>query len=64
MATSFGNDEVKEAIFSMHPNKSSAPDGLNPAFFQKNWGIVGLDVTSACISILEEGVLTAFLSSH
>lgn len=26
-------EEVKEAVFSMHPDKSPGPDGLNPAFF-------------------------------
>lgn len=26
-------DEVKEALFSMHPDKSPGPYGLNPAFF-------------------------------
>lgn len=26
--------EVKQAVFSMHPDKSPGPDGLNPAFFQ------------------------------
>lgn len=27
------SDEVKEAVFRMHPDKSLVPDGLNPAFF-------------------------------
>lgn len=27
-------EEAKEAVFSMHPDKSPGPDGLNPAFFQ------------------------------
>ena len=26
--------EVKEAIFSMHPDKEPRPDEINPAFFQ------------------------------
>lgn len=27
-------DEVKTATFSMHPDNSPGPDGLNPTFFQ------------------------------
>uniref|UniRef100_A0A803P267 Reverse transcriptase domain-containing protein n=1 Tax=Cannabis sativa TaxID=3483 RepID=A0A803P267_CANSA len=37
-------DEVRTAIFGMHPDKSPGPDGLTPAFYQKNWAVVGLDV--------------------
>ncbi|XP_074327027.1 uncharacterized protein LOC141664968 [Apium graveolens] len=28
-------DEVKDAVFSMHPEKSPGQDGLNPAFFRR-----------------------------
>lgn len=27
-------EEVTEAVFSMHPDKSPRPDGFNPAFFE------------------------------
>ena len=30
----FSEVDIKEALFSMHPNKSPEPDGMNPAFFQ------------------------------
>lgn len=33
--------EVKSAVFSMHPDKSPGPDGLNPTFFQVYWNVVG-----------------------
>lgn len=29
------DEEVKEAVFHMHPDKASGPDGMNPAFFSK-----------------------------
>lgn len=40
--------EVKEAVFSMHPDKSPGPDGLNPAFFQSFWSVVRHDVILFC----------------
>ncbi|XP_074346352.1 uncharacterized protein LOC141685128 [Apium graveolens] len=36
--------EVKMEVFSMHPDKSPGVDGLNPAFFQIFWNVVGQDV--------------------
>ncbi|KAH9786019.1 reverse transcriptase domain-containing protein [Citrus sinensis] len=44
--------DVKEALFSMHPDKSPGPDGMNPAFYQKFWHVVGKDVTEACLSYI------------
>lgn len=41
-------EEVKEAVFSMHPEKSSGLDGLNPAFFQTYWDIMGDDMSNFC----------------
>lgn len=37
-------EEVKRALFQMHPDKSPGPDGRTPAFYQKNWKTVGRDV--------------------
>ena len=48
----FSETEIQVAIFSMHPNKSLEPDGMNPAFFQKFWHIVGKDISAACLSFL------------
>ncbi|XP_062102876.1 uncharacterized protein LOC133813856 [Humulus lupulus] len=38
------DDEVKSALFHMHPDKSPGPDGMSPGFYQKFWPIVGQDV--------------------
>ncbi|XP_062103610.1 uncharacterized protein LOC133814696 [Humulus lupulus] len=38
------DDEVKSALFHMHPDKSPGPDGMSPGFYQMFWPIVGQDV--------------------
>ena len=45
-------DEVKRALFQMHPSKSLGPDGMSPFFFQKYWDIVGDDIREAVLSVL------------
>lgn len=37
-------EEFSLAIKQMHPDKASGPDGLNPAFFQQFWSILGKEV--------------------
>lgn len=36
--------EIRNSLFSMHPNKAPGPDGLHPIFFQKSWDLLGQDV--------------------
>lgn len=50
-------DEVKTAVFSMHPDKSPGIDGLNPAFFQMFWSVVGYDVAQFCQKFMSTGEL-------
>ena len=50
-------EEVKEATFSMHPDKAPGPDDLNPGFFQAFWNIVGTDVVLFCQKFLQTGEL-------
>lgn len=45
-------DEVKDAIFSMMPDKAPGSDGMS-RFYQSFWSIVGRDLTdfiSECIN--------------
>ncbi|VFQ67130.1 unnamed protein product [Cuscuta campestris] len=46
-------EEVKRAVFGMHPDKSPGPDGFNPGFFQAFWGVVGDDVTQAIMDFMD-----------
>ena len=48
-------NEVKRALFSMHPSKSPRPHGMSPFFFQKYWHIVGNDVTNGILFVLQSG---------
>lgn len=58
----FPGEEVKEAIFAMHPDKSPGPDGMNPAFYQRFWKIIGKDVTDLCLHILSTGCMPQSLN--
>ncbi|XP_047978592.1 uncharacterized protein LOC125220464 [Salvia hispanica] len=44
--------EIKQTVFSMHPDKAPGPDGMNPSFFQTFWHIIGRDVVESCVQIL------------
>ncbi|XP_074336668.1 uncharacterized protein LOC141673834 [Apium graveolens] len=41
-------EEFTEAMNQMHPDKASGPDGLNPAFYQNFWKVLGNDVFECC----------------
>jgi hypothetical protein len=40
-------EELKEALFQMHPDKAPGPDGFNPAFYQHFWELCGNDIFEA-----------------
>ncbi|VFQ97974.1 unnamed protein product [Cuscuta campestris] len=50
----FEESEVNEALFTMHPDKSHGPDGMNPGFYQKSWETVGSDVTQFVLKCIKE----------
>ncbi|CAH9143761.1 unnamed protein product [Cuscuta epithymum] len=50
-------EEVKRAVFDMHPDKAPGSDGMNPAFFQAYWDIVGPEVAQLVSGIFESGSL-------
>lgn len=44
----FSFEEFTIAIKQIHPDKASGPDGLNPAFFQSFWPIMGQEIFRYC----------------
>ncbi|XP_074372587.1 uncharacterized protein LOC141713189 [Apium graveolens] len=50
--------ESNRGELSMHPDKASGPDGLNPAFFQQFWKMVGMEVFRCCCDWLKDGAIT------
>lgn len=51
------DEEIKVALFQMHPSKSPEPDGMSPFFFQKYWTIVGTNICLAVKAFLDIGDL-------
>lgn len=51
----FSLEEIKLALFSMSPLKSTGPDGFPPIFYQKKWDIIGKDVCQATKNFLDGG---------
>ncbi|XP_074336591.1 uncharacterized protein LOC141673749 [Apium graveolens] len=49
------NEEFKNALFQMHPDKAPGPNGMTPTFFQKNWQIVGNDVVNVVKEFFRDG---------
>ncbi|KAL5736596.1 hypothetical protein ACOSQ2_031384 [Xanthoceras sorbifolium] len=52
----FSADEIRHALFQMHPTKAPGVDGLPALFFQKYWSIVGDGVVAACLGCLNDGL--------
>lgn len=46
----------------MHPDKASGPDGLNPAFFQQFWAMLGKEVFNCCKEWLQVGSFPAHIN--
>lgn len=44
----FSFEEFTTAVKQMHPEKSTGPDGLNLAFYQNFWHLVGREVFACC----------------
>lgn len=57
-------EEVKNAVFQMHPEKASGPDGMTPAFYQKYWSIVGDDIVKLVAGFFQDGRIDSELNKN
>lgn len=55
-------EEFTVAIHQMHPDKASGPDGLNPAFYQHFWQVMGREVFGCCNKWLQGEAFPADLN--
>lgn len=52
ISTLFTNDEIRIALFDLNPSKAPGPNGLTALFFQNVWEIMGDDLSSAILGVL------------
>ncbi|KAL2904979.1 LINE-1 retrotransposable element ORF2 protein [Bienertia sinuspersici] len=57
MTLPFSRREVKEAIFSIHGDKSPGLDGFGTHFYKHNWELIGEEVTTAILDFFNSGKL-------
>lgn len=55
-------DEVREALFSIHPDRAPGPDGFSSCFFQSNWGVVGPAISREIIHFFRTGILPSAIN--
>ena len=55
-------DEVREALFMMHPEKAPGPDGMTALFFQHSWHIIKRDLVEMVNDFLMSGEIDTRLN--
>lgn len=57
------DDEIVQALFSMHPNKSPGPDGFTAGFYIRHWNILKQAICIVVRDFLEGGVMPDVVNS-
>lgn len=48
-------EEIRAAVFSIHPGKAPGPDGFSAGFYQTFWDVIGTDIFRDVKSFFETG---------
>jgi hypothetical protein len=57
MEADFTEEEIKRALFQMHPSKAPGVDGFTAGFYQRHWSLVGPELCAAVLGFLNGGVI-------
>ncbi|XP_060968321.1 uncharacterized protein LOC133035897 [Cannabis sativa] len=49
------DEEIKEAVFSLHPLKAPGPDGFSGCFYHKYWDVVGANLCTTVKEFFSSG---------
>ena len=55
MEADFTEEEIKRALFQMHPSKAPGVDGFTAGFYQRHWNLVGPELCAAVLGFLNGG---------
>jgi hypothetical protein len=61
--TPFSEQEVRKALFMMHPNKALGLDGFTTGLYQKHWYLIKEDVTRAVLQFLNGGDMSELVNN-
>ena len=57
------NEEIQQALFMMHPDKSPGPDGFTAGFYIRHWNLLKNNVCEAVRNFLSGGDLPEAVNS-
>ena len=57
-------EEVRQALFMMHPEKAPGPDGMTALFYQHFWNVIKKDVVEMVNNFLVTGDMDSRLKHN